>query len=207
MKLAIFGGTFDPWHLGHELVLQRVCAGALADRILVVPAAAPPHKPPPRASFSQRLAMAAMALRDHPMVGLSDIEHRLPRPSYTLHTIRRLQKEQPESSFALILGADAFLDLHRWYAAADLLSMVELLVLTRPPWGREELKGQEGRLRRLCPRDLSLRLVAGTESALSSSEVRRRLALGDDPAELVPPGVADYIRRQGLYDVSFEGIS
>jgi len=202
-RLGLFGGTFDPWHRGHELVLTRVAASGLVDEILVVPAAQPPHKTLPLTPFGQRLAMVTAALASRPRVRALDIEVRLPPPSYTLHTVRQLLSSLRPHSLALILGADGFLDLHRWHAAAELLAQVELLVLTRPPWTGAELAQQEQRLRALgIHPQPAIHCLAGEELALSSSEVRRRLAAGDDPAGLVPPPVADYIRRHGLYGAS-----
>ncbi len=201
-RLGLFGGTFDPWHLGHELVLQRVQACALVDEILVVPAGRPPHKPVPTTPFAQRLAMVQAALAGRPQLQVLDIEDRLPPPSYTLHTVRLLRERCAPGTLVLILGADSFLDLHRWYGAAELLTLVELLVLSRPPWSEADLAQQERRLREITPpgeKMPPLHCVAGLLCALSSSEVRRRLAAGDDPAGLVPPAVAAYIQRHRLY--------
>jgi nicotinate-nucleotide adenylyltransferase len=178
MRVAFFGGSFNPPHVAHQLVSLYVLETALVDELWLVPCWKHPFDKA-LAPYAQRLRMcelAAMALG--PRVHASDIEGRLGGESRTLLTIKALRKEHPDCEFHLVVGADIEPELPLWYGAEELLRTVPHIVV-----GRGGFAGGA---------DVAM-------PALSSTEVRRRLAAGQSADGLLPHAVADYIREHRLY--------
>src|ERR1700731_536182 len=115
MRIGVFGGTFDPVHLGHLIAAEQAREQARLDQVVFVPAARPPHKPRESlAPFGQRAEMLALAIAGHAAFRLDDLEKDRPGPSYTADTLEELHRRQPDASFALILGADCLPELATW---------------------------------------------------------------------------------------------
>ena len=191
MKLAVFGGTFDPIHSGHvEAAVAAADAHAL-DRILVVPSGNPPHKPQTcRASYVHRFHMVELACCEDSRLSASRLEE--PRtdghPHYSIDTIRRVQQTldfAPPLRF--IIGADAFAEVSLWHASEEVVSEVEFLVVGRPGF---ELSGK--------PSGARIHAVSCTHSA-SSRLVRHRAKIGGALVDLAPPDVCAYIWEHALY--------
>lgn len=187
MKIALFGGTFDPIHSGHVAV-----AGAARDhfaltQVLIVPNDAPPHKRGQVITpYEHRLAMARLAVSNEPGLAVSEIERGI-IPSYTINTIERLRPALPAASkLFLIIGADAFAEISTWYRVADVLAAVEFIVVSRP--GHSYSAPAGARVHRLDTLGLDI----------SSSFIRQQLAAGQTPAD-VPGTVAAYIAHHRLY--------
>lgn len=172
MRIAVFGGSFNPVHRGHVAVCRYVAEHDLADRILVVPCLEHVFGKP-LVSFEHRLAMCQLALGDLPRVELSTIEHDLGGVSATARTMRELQQRYPEAQFSLVVGEDIEAELPRWQEPDWIREHVDFIKIPRRP---------EGPL-----------------PDTSSTEIRARLEQGKSITDLVPPAVAEYIREHRLY--------
>ena len=187
MRIALFGGTFDPIHNAH-LRIAREAAGQFAlDRVWFIPASRPPHKSGvTRTPYEHRYRMVELACAGEPLFEASRLEEGTTN-SYSIETIERVHAllGGSEQLFFLI-GADAFAEIGTWHRWRDVIASVEFIVVSRP--GRTYTVPDGARVYRL----------EGMELAVSSSEIRHKLAAGDDQVE-VPPAVLAYIREHGLY--------
>lgn len=187
MKLAIFGGTFDPIHNAHLTIAREAAELCSLPRVLFVPAARPPHKADgTHASYADRLRMVEVACEADPRFEASRLEEGS-EYSYSIRTIEsvRAASSTPGDPYFLI-GADAFAEIRTWHRWADIVKSVIFIVVSRPGAVYEIPSG--ARVFRLDKLDLPV----------SSSEIRKKLERGEDDIE-VPPGVAVYIRERGLY--------
>ncbi|MBU6233013.1 MAG: nicotinate (nicotinamide) nucleotide adenylyltransferase [Acidobacteria bacterium] len=180
-RLGLFGGTFDPPHLGHLAALRAVWATHLVDHILVTVAGDPYLKSGTTtvASAEVRLAMAHAAFDGLPGVEVSDLEVRREGPTYTIDTVEALSAEG--TTISLIVGADVVGQLPRWREAARLAELVDVVVLPRDGSPTTLPPGWRGSVIDMDPVDVS------------STEVRRRLENGENPADLVPASVVPWL--------------
>ncbi len=186
MRLAIFGGTFDPIHDAHLAVAHAAAKVCALDRVLFVPASYPPHKHGATAAgYEDRFRMVEIACRSDRTFEASRIEEG-GGSSYSIRTIERLRAQLPGDDLFFLIGADAFAEIRTWRRWKDVVRLVEFIVVSRP--GHDYDMPEGARIHRL--EDVRI--------PVSSSEIRRRLAEGDAPVEL-PPEVLDYIRCRGLY--------
>ncbi len=187
MRLAIFGGTFDPIHSAHLTVAREAARAYSLDRVLFIPAATPPHKRRPEcASYEDRYRMVELACAGEPLFQPSRLEQGSEK-SYSIHTIERVREQLgPGDELFFIIGSDAFAEFRTWHRWEDVARAVEFIVAGRPGHGYDTPPG--ARVHRLDSVAL----------AVSSSEIRRRLARGEEPAE-VPAPVMAYIREKRLY--------
>lgn len=187
MKIAIFGGTFDPIHCAHLTVAREAAQQFGIDQVLFVPAAHPPHKlDTGMASYEDRFRMVELACEGEPHFIPSRLEEGREK-SYSLHTIERVRAQlSPADELYFIIGADAFAEITTWYRWQDVIRSVAFIVVTRP--GAEYMAPPDARVLRLDTIALPV----------SSSEIRAKLARGESPDE-VPPQVLAYIRARGLY--------
>ena len=186
MKLAIFGGTFDPVHCAHLTVAREAADTFGLDRVLFIPAGNPPHKSETSTQFEDRLRMVQLACAEDPRFEVSRLEAGSDK-SYSILTIQRIRSElQPEDRLFFIIGADAFAEITSWHRWQDVVRGVEFIVVTRPSHVYAVPGG--ARVHRLDTLALPV----------SSSDIRRELAAGKRPPEL-PKAVFDYIRQRGLY--------
>lgn len=195
-KLGIAGGTFDPIHLGHLAVAAaaRDCAGL--DRVILVPAAIPPHRGPAAATPEDRLVMARLAAGGGGFE-VSDLEVAREGPSYTLDTLLALTAANPRSELHLVLGWDAAREIGAWHRPRDVLALARLVIVARagaglPVPGALRAAGIDPARATLCP---------GPTPDVSATEIRARVAAGRSIAGLVPDAVARYISERGLYRV------
>ena len=186
MKIAIFGGTFDPIHSAHLIVAGEALHAFALDLVLFIPAANPPHKQSSHcASYEDRYRMVALACKGQPKFQPSRIEEGAER-SYSILTIERLKAAHGDDRFFFLIGADAFADLKTWHRWQDVAREVEFIVVSRP--GHQYAVPEEARVHRL--ESLALEV--------SSTEIREALAQGESP-EALPPAVSAYIRERNLY--------
>lgn len=207
-KTGILGGTFDPVHNGHLALAEAAGKLCSLDEILLLPAAVPPHKQQAISSFSDRVAMLEIAVSNRTTLSLSTIEQSLPTPSYTIDTLRYLLSHSPcPMDLFFITGADAFLDLLSWKEYQALLATVHFIVFSRKGSDIEELYKffeQVGYLRRkgIWYSSTSQKRIycsPVTPPAVSSSEIRQRVAKGLSIRKLVPDGVEEYIKQNNIY--------
>jgi nicotinate-nucleotide adenylyltransferase len=184
MRLALFGGTFDPIHNAHLTVAREAADQFQLDQVWFIPAAHPPHKAAlSGAGYEDRYRMTELACRTDPRFIASRMEEGEEK-SYTIDTIEKVRAKGEEPYF--IIGADAFAEITSWHRWQDLLGLTEFIVVTRP--GHQYTTPPGARVRRLDTVALPV----------SSSDIRRQLAIGQAPPQL-PAAVANYIRNKGLY--------
>ena len=187
MRLALFGGTFDPIHTAHLAGAREAADHFQLDRVLLIPNAIPPHKERrATAGYRHRLAMVELAAQTDPRFAASRLEEGQTK-SYSILTIERVRGEiDPKAELFFLIGADAFSEIETWFRWRDVLERVEFIVLSRPGYTFDIPEG--ARVHRLETLSLDV----------SSTDIRRRLAAGETPPEL-PPAVLEYIRANALY--------
>ncbi|MDI3299126.1 MAG: nicotinate-nucleotide adenylyltransferase [Bacillota bacterium] len=199
MRLGIMGGTFDPIHYGHLVVAQSSYHHFRLDRVVFVPAGQPPHKLGRRVTPArQRFLMVALATMSNPAFDVSDLEVERPGPSYTIDTLRAFRKEVgPDGELYFITGADATLEILDWKDPEELLRLACFVAATRPGYPGTELEEVRAKL----PPAAAARIVSIEIPALaiSSTEIRRRVAEGAPIKYLLPEPVEQYIMKNRLY--------
>jgi nicotinate-nucleotide adenylyltransferase len=208
-RIGLFGGTFDPIHIGHLDVIDAAAQALNLDDVLVMPANVPPHRASPLASGPHRFAMAALAIVDRAMCTLSDVEMTLTSPSFTSSTVSRLEQLGIDAAgLFVITGADAFKDIATWKGYPELLDRCHFVAVSRPslpaPRLRHVLPALSGRM--IDPASRSaladgprIVLVDSPTAPVSSTDIRARLAAGDPIAGMVPPLVERHIEKHQLY--------
>jgi nicotinate-nucleotide adenylyltransferase len=216
MKIGLFGGTFNPVHLGHLRSALEVKEGFGLDQVILIPASVPPHKGSAElAGAAERLEMIAAAVEGVPGLSASDVETRREGPSFTVDTVRHFRSRLPGTELFLIVGLDAFLELDTWRSFRELLGLVPLLVISRPEAGRlPEAAVVERFIRaRICPECTAdpgdalfrgpgirdIRIFPVTALDVSSSRIRELVRAGRSIRYLVPERVQTYIQTRGLY--------
>jgi len=183
--LAIFGGAFDPPHVGHVLAVHYVLLTSGASRVLVIPCAEHPFGKR-QESFAARLAMCRLAFAHlGDAVEILDIEGERKGPSYTIDTVRELMRRRPNVRLELVVGSDSLDDLERWHEIDELRRLAPFRVLSRLEEG-ETPHSPNAEVLFCLPR-------------VSSTTVREMLEKGGDVSSRVPAAVLDYIRRFDLY--------
>ena len=206
-RIAVFGGSFDPVHLGHLEIIRSVEYYLGADKILVTPCGNPPHRSLAMASPEQRLAMLQIACNGYSSVEIDEREIRSNAISYTHTSIEKLRLEYPDALLYLVLGGDSFASFTTWYRWRDILAMACLVVAARGEEKRrpsKELSGQLGRIVRQAtdsnvPKAGDLLELPFDRIDVSSTTVRKAFATETDTASLVLPEIADYIKENKLY--------
>jgi len=199
-RIALFGGTFDPIHLGHTRVADATAKQIGAEKVVFIPAKRSPLKGfLPHASDADRLSMTALAIAGNDCFSVSHCELERPVPSYTLDTIRQFRRDYgPETSLHWLLGADSIAEVVHWYKIQELIDECNLTTMQRPGYAPdfdrfESLWGRE-RVAKLKRNVVQTPLID-----VSSTEVRRRLAADEDVSGMLHPGVIQYIREHDLY--------
>jgi len=200
-KIALFGGTFDPIHLGHTTVAADALELIGAEKIIFVPAKRSPLKGfLPSANDNHRLNMISLAIIGEKKFQVTEFEIKRPAPSYTLETVRRFQADYGnQTSIHWLIGADTVDDLRFWYKITELIDACNLTTMYRagcePPQFTkfEEIWGGR-RVEKLRRNIIQTPLVE-----ISSTEIRDLIAKNGDFSKMLHPAVADYIRQNGLY--------
>jgi len=199
MRIGIFGGTFDPVHVGHLIVAELAREAAGLDEVWFVPAARPPHKARELTPFDKRADMIQLALAGHSHMRLSDVEKNRPGPSYTADTLVSLRAARPEVDWHLILGSDCLPDMPGWHEPRRIVTQAKLVVVARPgypTWSAEQLRDALG----LTPtQSLHLQIVPIPLIEIASRELRQRVGEGKTIRYQVPAAVAAYIADKRLY--------
>jgi nicotinate-nucleotide adenylyltransferase len=227
-RLAFFGGSFDPPHMGHLGIARAAQAVLELETVLFTPVGSQPLKPMgPGASFEDRVAMTELAIRGLPnfAISLADAPDPSGEPNYTIDTLNRLQAQFPSEQLFTLMGADSFLSLRRWYRGSEIPFVAPLIVASRPGQGLEHLAAElpdgvtiraekesnENRAGVLevftvanpAGAEAPLYLLPGLEIEISASDIRQNAgaALGRlcSGHDLLPDAVCDYIATHRLY--------
>ncbi len=197
-RIGLFGGSFDPVHLGHLLVAQAACEELGLDRLFFIPAARSRFKPEREpTSASLRLQMLRLALAGKPDYEVDEQEVRRGGVSYTIDTVRDYARRFPGAQLFCLIGADHVAQLPQWREAVALAQGAEFVVVPRPLTLPLALSGGE-RLDR-APPGFRLRRLQGFPCAISASQIRERVKAGRPIDPLVPAAVAEVIRNNRLY--------
>jgi len=189
-RIGLYGGSFDPVHLGHLLVAQAAQEELNLDRVVFIPAAQSPFKPEsPPAPATTRLRFLRLALAGQCSWHLDDQEILRGAPSYSIDTVRSYAKRYPHAKLFYLIGADHVPHLPKWREAEALAQLTEFVVVRRPG---DHGSGQ-------APPPFRTRVLTGFPFAVSSSEIRRRIAAGLPIHLLVPSKVAEIIQTEHTY--------
>jgi nicotinate-nucleotide adenylyltransferase len=193
-RIGIMGGTFDPIHHGHLVAAEEARWQFRLDQVLFIPTGRPWQKPVGVSPAEDRYLMTVIATASNPAFAVSRLEVDIPGPSYTVDTLRRLRSELPEGTRLLFIGgADLLQQLLTWKEPEQVLALAELIAATRPDFDVDDVvqkvPAAAGRVHRMEIPAL----------AISSSDIRARVARGEPIEYLVPEGVARYIQKRALY--------
>ena len=191
MRIGIYGGSFNPVHIGHTSLAQAICEQKLVDEVWLVVSPLNPFKRNRSDELLDdhiRLEMAKIATRDISCIKVSDIEFDMPKPSYTYDTLKALKQRYPQHKFSLIIGADNWIAFSKWYKSDEIMANHNIIVYRRP--------GCEIDLSSV-PKNVT---VASTELYnVSSTQIREGIKNGSDVSMYLNPKVLNYIKTNGLY--------
>ncbi len=190
MKLGIFGGTFNPPHLGHLIVAESVREQLKLDRLFFVPSYSPPHKLNLQVALPrQRFEMVELSVNNNKYFSVSDIEIKREGKSYSIDTIHSMSLSFPRAQIYFIIGMDNLIDFPQWKLPNEIISQVELIVMNRAGYDRE-VKNEFSRY---------ANFIKVPNLDISSSDIRRRVKMERSIRYLVNEEVEKYIIRKGLY--------
>lgn len=200
MKIGIFGGTYNPVHLGHTALANYICNLGLVDEVWLMVSPQNPFKQDHQLlDEAVRYRLVTLAVRDFPRLRASDFEFRLPRPSYTYVTLHELALANPDDTFSLIIGADNWAKFPAWRNSADILAHYPVIVYPREMVSGERLMISDGDSDGDATNANPIFLPSAPLYPISSTAIRCALAAGDDVSPWLDPAVHDEIIRQGLY--------
>jgi nicotinate-nucleotide adenylyltransferase len=195
--IGIYGGSFDPPHLGHLILAAEALAQLQLARLLWVLTPEPPHKTDhPLTSLPQRLEMLRRAIAGTPQFELSTVELDRPGPHYTIETLEKLRTQLPAANFVLLIGGDSLRDLPTWQRPAEIISACHAMGVMRRPGDSIDMKTLEDSLPGLGKK---VRFVDAPQLEISSSTIRSRVANGGHYRYYLSPSVYEYIEQEKLY--------
>jgi nicotinate-nucleotide adenylyltransferase len=196
VRIGVFGGTFNPPHLGHLVCAQEAYVQLGLDLVVLVPVFAPPHKPlEDDPGPEHRLELCRLAVEGDERLAVSDFEASRPGPSYTVDTLQELHANEPDNELFLILGGDVAAGLHQWRSAEAVVSLATPAVANRRGTPRARAAAGLSAL----PGGDRARFFSMPWIGVSSTMIRRRVKAGQPIRYLVPDAVAAYIDAKGMY--------
>lgn len=204
MRIGVFGGTFDPPHIGHLILAAEAIAQLGLDKILWTLTADPPHKQEQSLSpVSDRLEMVQSAIQGNPVFEVSRVEIDRPGPHYALDTIKILQQHHPDAELIYLIGADSLRDIPNWHKPQELIDQVAGFGVMRRP----DIEFDLASLETLFP-DLraKLTIIDTPLIQISSSQIRKRAAAGQTYRYFVPHEVYQFIEKKQLYQPPKPGV-
>lgn len=189
-RCGIYGGSFNPIHNGHTRLGKALCQDGWVDELWFMLSPLNPLKQGSADLLpdADRLALARLAVEEDPQLRVSDFEFSLPRPSYMAHTLEALRKAWPEREFVLVIGADNWLDFHRWHQPEAILAHHRVVVYPRPGYTLQAESLPEG-----------VSLAQTPLIDLSSTAIRQQIAQGACRGEGLAPRVWEEIKQKGYY--------
>jgi len=189
MRVGLFFGSFNPIHVGHLMLAQYMVNFADVDEVWLVVSPQNPFKQDVELADTQhRLNMARLAVGDNEKIKISEVELSLPKPSYTIDTLRALEKEYPEIEFSIIMGADNLMSLNRWKEVETLLSRYRIIVYPRPGYEAKEPEGAH------------IEIVDAPQVDISSTQLRRWIGEGRSVLYFTNDKVIEYFSQNNLYN-------
>lgn len=202
MKKVIFGGTFNPIHLGHIEIITNVAALPDVEQVLVMPAKFPPHKIcADLACDADRLEMCKIATRSCDKTVVSDIELLRRGKSYTIDTVKHIKNKDPKSNYALVIGGDMLVSFHKWYRYEELLKIVEIIAVRRVGVDDDEFDSAVINLINLGG---NITVMKNYIIGISSTEIKEKITDKKYILKYLDKGVYDYILTNGLYGAKNE---
>ena len=197
MRIGIFGGSFNPIHLGHTALAAYICEQGLVDEVwLMVSPQNPLKQDLTLLDENERLAMARLAVAPYPMLRACNFEFTLPRPSYTYHTLQALRTAYPDHEFSLIIGEDNWNNFHRWFRGDDIVRETPIIVYPRSSENSEHSESTK----ELSTFNFQLSILEDPPLLpYSSTEIRHRIATGQDASHMLHPDIARYITEKHHY--------
>ncbi len=197
MKIAMFGGSFDPVHKAHVRLCERMIKDFDLDKVIVFPAASSPFKDTTETSPEHRLNMCRLAFVDIDEVEVSDFEIKRGGKSYTIDTLNFLKSEYPGAELYLIVGGDAFSTLDKWHKAQEIFDLAHILTIVRDSHDLFRLVLKKSEYKKFGAK---VDLVDSSVGGISSTKARELLIADDDDiTRLLPHCVIDYIKENNLY--------
>jgi nicotinate-nucleotide adenylyltransferase len=210
--IAVFGGTFDPVHIGHLRSAVEVAEYLELSSVRLVPASQPAHRNSPRCPLEQRLEMLRLAVLNEPLLQIDERECYRPGPSYMVDTLASLRDEFGAGiPVILVLGVDSFLTLADWFRWEEIIGLAHILVLNRPGWDNVPEEMQPGLVQLLHQSEVQSKVplleapfgsvlrTSLTQLNISASQIRRFVKNGRSVRYLVPSAVLDFILENGIY--------
>jgi nicotinate-nucleotide adenylyltransferase len=197
MRIGIFGGTFDPVHVGHLILATESASQLDLDKVLWVVTADPPHKGELVSPVEDRLAMVATAIDADPLFEISRIEIDRPGPHLAVDTMRLLHDQFPQDTLVYLMGGDSLEDLPSWYKPDDFVKVCDEIGVLRRPGHKIELPGLEKKLPGVTAK---VQFIDSALIDISSTQLRAAIAAGKPFRYSLPPDVYRYIQEHGLYN-------
>ncbi|CAN5308894.1 nicotinate-nucleotide adenylyltransferase [soil metagenome] len=200
MRMGVFGGTFDPVHIGHLTMAEQCREQAGLDQVRFIPAARPPHKLGRAVSpFNDRVEMLRLAAAGHPCFVIDELEAERPGPSFTVDTLETLAQRYPEATIELIVGGDCLGDLPGWKDPARILELAGLLIVRRPGFPSVSVEQLRSSLGLDAAAELRCSEIDSPLVDISSNALRERVTAGRSVRYWTPRAVECYIETHKLY--------
>jgi len=183
LRVGILGGTFDPAHNAHLAIAAAALRALDLQQLLWVPTGTPPYRPAPLAPAAHRLAMLKLAIAGEPRYVVDERELQPEASGFTFDLLAALRKNFPDQSFTLLMGADQYAKRETWHRWPEIEKLCDIAVVARP--------GSKP--------DAKARTIPMTPLSISASDIRGRIARGEDVSAMLPAAVLGYIREKGLY--------
>ena len=191
-RVGIFGGAFDPPHIGHVRLAEQCRERLGLEELLIVPTFHSPHKPNPNTDFDHRLEMCRRAFQGK-LYNVSDIERQIGGEGYTINTLRKIKESYPKGTkFFLIIGGDMLFYFDKWFRYESILKECNVVAAAREEDSYADLTEKAAELGHVKVLNLPV-------TEVSSTEIREKLKSGGDIAELLTQDVSDYIKQNNLY--------
>ncbi|MFV0520589.1 MAG: nicotinate (nicotinamide) nucleotide adenylyltransferase [Lachnospirales bacterium] len=193
-KMLIFGGTFDPIHMGHLIIANRIKEKYHFSKVFFLPSGMPPHKANTFSDKEDRLTLLKLAIQDNPSFEVLDLEIKKDGYSYTIDTIEEIEKRYNYPDITFLMGADMFMTINTWKRHSELLDKIDIIVASRSEPNMKQLKKQIKK-----EHNIKIKFFNDIETNISSTYIRDKIKMYESVKYLVPSTVEKYIIRNNLY--------